>query len=108
MTAPLIVLSCDPFSKVTVVNAVQPWNAAHSISSTLAGISIDVSEVQFVNAPKPIQASSSYHPPIVLSCDPFSKVALVNAVQFWYIAAVDYQQLADNTVEKSCVFDTRD
>ena len=25
-----------------------------------------------------------------------------------YIAAVDYQQLADNTVEKSCVFDTRD
>lgn len=30
------------------------------------------------------------------------------AVQPEYIAAVDYQQLADNTVEKSCVFDTRD
>lgn len=25
-----------------------------------------------------------------------------------YIAAVDYQQLADNTIEKSCVFDKRD
>lgn len=32
----------------------------------------------------------------------------VNEIQFPYIAAVDYQQLADNTVEKSCVFDTRD
>lgn len=29
-------------------------------------------------------------------------------IQKQYIAAVDYQQLADNTVEKSCVFDTRD
>lgn len=29
-------------------------------------------------------------------------------IQIKYIAAVDYQQLADNTVEKSCVFDTRD
>ncbi len=32
----------------------------------------------------------------------------VKLVQTQYIAAVDYQQLADNTVEKSCVFDTRD
>lgn len=33
-----------------------------------------------------------------------------NPIQIYvmYIAAVDYQQLADNTVEKSCVFDTRD
>lgn len=38
----------------------------------------------------------------------FLFVSCNKCIYLGYIAAVDYQQLADNTVEKSCVFDTRD
>ena len=68
---PSTVLSCDPFSNVTVCREVQPAKAPPSIVSTLAGISIEVNAVQFAKA----------LPLIVLSCDPFSNVTVCREVQ---------------------------
>ena len=48
-----IVLSCDPFSNVTVCREVQSAKAPHSIVSTLAGISIELNG-HSVNAVSPI------------------------------------------------------
>ena len=41
----------DSFSKVTVVNLMQPLKADAPIVSTLAGILIEVSDEQYRNAP---------------------------------------------------------
>ena len=46
-----MVLSFDPFSKVTVASEEQPWKAVALIVSTLAGISIEVRAVQSEKAP---------------------------------------------------------
>ena len=46
-----MIFNCESFSNVIVVREEQPLNAAASIVSTLAGISIKVNEVQLVNAP---------------------------------------------------------
>ena len=46
-----MVLSRDPFSKVTVAKEEQPLNAASSIVFTLAGILIEVNAVQSENTP---------------------------------------------------------
>ena len=66
---PSTVLSCDPFSNVTVFKEVQPLKALYLIVSTLAGISIVVRDVQLSK------------PSIVLSCDPFSKVTVFREEQ---------------------------
>jgi len=46
-----MVLSRDPFSKVTVAKDEQSENAVFPIVSTLAGISIEVNAVQSEKAP---------------------------------------------------------
>jgi len=46
-----MVFSFDPFSKVTVASLEHLMNAAASIVSTLAGISIEVRAVQSEKAP---------------------------------------------------------
>ena len=67
----------DPDSKSTVVRAVHWENVCELIYFTLAGISMEVSEEQAQNAPpRPVKSSS----PIVLSCDPCSKVTFVKAL----------------------------
>lgn len=66
----LIVLSFDPFSNVTVCRE-QLMKAPDVIVSILAGISIEVRELQ----------RSKTSALIVLSCDPFSNVTVCRAVQ---------------------------
>jgi len=46
-----MVVRRDSFSKVTVVNLMQPLKADAPIVSTLAGILIEVSDEQYRNAP---------------------------------------------------------
>ena len=66
----LIVLSFDPFSNVTVCRE-QLMKAPDVIVSILAGISIEVRELQ----------RSKTSALIVLSCDPFSNVTVCREVQ---------------------------
>ena len=78
------------------VRLVHPSKVLVSILDRFSGIVMDVKLVHPLKASIPIS-------------DTFSGIVMdVKLVQPLYMAAVDYQQLADNTVEKSCVFDTRD
>ena len=72
-----------------MVREVQPLKALFSIISTLAGISIEVRDVQ----PEKTELS------IVLSCDPFSNVTVCREVQIPYLQPIITQYFIDNKSE---------
>ena len=92
-----MIFNCESFSNVIVVREEQPLNAAASIVSTLAGISIKVNEVQLVNAPFVI--FEGIISPIVLSWEPFSKVTDASLRQLEYLQPIITQYFIDNKSE---------
>ena len=89
---PSNVLSCVPFSNVTVFKEVQPLKALYLIVSTLAGISIVVRDVQL------------WKPSIVLSFDPFSNVTVAKELQPLNAEASIVSTLAGIEIETNEVF----